>query len=204
MLDNCRLWFTRADGGAQPRERRPGREPVPHDGIRARVRPMTGDYGAPRVECVGVYPRVGDGEFECGGRGSTEPPNPPPSGGGAVVRIELFPIYHLLNACTGPVFTPSDAEGRNDGPRLPRSCQRPGRLGPVSAKLSMKITLVDLRDQLQMSEATTSRPCADATIRSVPRYNGLLAPLGESLRLGRTADSADVAPCRFDASTEPV
>jgi hypothetical protein len=68
----------------------------------------------------------------------------------------------------------------------------------------MKLTLVDLRDQLQMSEATASRPCADGTVRGVPRYNGLLAPLGESLRLGRMADLADVAPCRFDASTEPL
>jgi hypothetical protein len=30
-----------------------------------------------------------------------------------------------------------------------------------------------------------------------------LVPLGESLRLGRTAVWADVTPCRFDASTEP-
>lgn len=30
-----------------------------------------------------------------------------------------------------------------------------------------------------------------------------LVPLGESLRLGRTAITADGAPCRFDASTEP-
>jgi len=29
------------------------------------------------------------------------------------------------------------------------------------------------------------------------------SPLGESLRLGRTAILADAAPCRFDASTEP-
>jgi hypothetical protein len=35
------------------------------------------------------------------------------------------------------------------------------------------------------------------------RYAGALVPLGESLRLGRTAMSADAAPCRFDASTEP-
>ena len=32
-----------------------------------------------------------------------------------------------------------------------------------------------------------SRPSADGTVRHVPRYDGLLVPLGESLRLGRTA-----------------
>lgn len=37
-----------------------------------------------------------------------------------------------------------------------------------------------------------------------PRYDECLVPLGESLRLGRTAMSATVAPCRLDASTEPL
>jgi hypothetical protein len=37
-----------------------------------------------------------------------------------------------------------------------------------------------------------------------PRYDECLVPLGESLRLGRTAMTADVAPCRLDASTEPL
>jgi hypothetical protein len=45
---------------------------------------------------------------------------------------------------------------------------------------------------------------ADGTSGASSRYDGCLVPLGESLRLGRTAVSADVAPCRFDASTEPL
>ena len=46
--------------------------------------------------------------------------------------------------------------------------------------------------------------CPDVGMkRGWPRYTGGLVPLGESLRLGRMAVPAEVAPCRFDASTEP-
>jgi hypothetical protein len=47
-------------------------------------------------------------------------------------------------------------------------------------------------------------PGVDGTVSRSPLYAGYLVPLGESLRLGRMAASADVAPCRFDASTEPL
>lgn len=45
---------------------------------------------------------------------------------------------------------------------------------------------------------------ADGVDGPSPLYNELLIPLGESLRLGRTAIWATVAPCRLDASTEPL
>jgi hypothetical protein len=43
----------------------------------------------------GGYPVSGGANFELEGRGSMEPPNPPPSSGGAVVQVELFGSYHL-------------------------------------------------------------------------------------------------------------
>lgn len=53
------------------------------------------------------------------------------------------------------------------------------------------------RQLLRVGNRTTSGPAHT-------RYDESLVPLGESLRLGRTAMSATVAPCRLDASTEPL
>jgi hypothetical protein len=99
----------------------------------------------------------------------------------------------------------------------PRSCRSAATVSPRTNKARRsRHTQVGHRRPLRLPP----RPCisfssgtwciapqvtwADGMNWASSRYDGCLVPLGESLRLGRTAVSADVAPCRFDASTEPL
>ena len=92
-----------------------------------------------------------------------EPPDPPPSGRGAVVRVELHGTYHLRQQSHGaPPFVPI----------------RAGQQRTHAERNLRKL----------IGERRTSVKGQPRTQRGSPGVSWGSRPLGESLRLGRTAD----------------